>query len=116
MLEYLNLKIGGFFCGTKETQISVTDGIVHVDVKNLFDPAAQKSYSLSKAASVEWLNALEALHINLWRSNFTPPGPILDGEQWKMDYKVLGKRCRHFHGDNAYPENWSAFLSVIDSL
>lgn len=116
MLETLRLEIGGFFDGIKEIHISTTDGVVHAEVKSMFQPEKQRSFTLGDVASAEWLSALEAIHINRWRSRFEPPNPVLDGEQWEMDYKVAGKRCRHFRGDNAYPENWQQFLHLLETL
>ena len=75
-----------------------------------------KPKTLSKKETSLWLNQLDSLKINTWKSNYRLPQGIVicDGESWELKYKQADKRCRHISGDNAYPTCWGRFIDVMD--
>lgn len=116
MLEELKFSIGGMAGWTKVT-VKVENDIVYYAVDSLMDGITSKK-KLRKAVSKIFLQKIERLQINKWKSKYQPPEEIMicDGTQWEIDYKEAGKRCRHIYGDNAYPDNWEEFLNVMDML
>lgn len=116
MLEELKFSIGGMAGWTKIT-VKVENDIVHYAVDSLMDGIASEK-KLRKAVSKIFIQKIESLQINKWKSKYQPPEEIMicDGTQWELDYKEAGKRCRHIYGDNVYPENWDEFMETMDIL
>ena len=115
MLEYLNFEIGGYWGGYTEAQVSVREGCVYC-VYRIGCDAREESKTLSASESAKWLEKLENIHINRWRSQYQPEDVVCDGTHWGLEYKVSGKRCRHISGDNEYPDNFDELLKLIKKL
>lgn len=118
MLEYLEFMIWGF--GDLGVKISI-----HVENEKLvcnggspfWDHEQFETVRLSKKKSVDFFERIKELHINRWKASYSPIGYIvMDGTQWELEYKEMGKRCRHITGDNAYPDNWNAFMGLLDDI
>ena len=116
MLEELKLSIGGMAGWTKVT-VKVENDMVYCAVDSLMDGITSEK-KLRKTVSKIFLQKIESLQINKWKSKYQPPEEIMicDGTQWELDYKEAGKRCRHIYGDNEYPENWDEFMEIMDIL
>lgn len=116
MLEELKFSIGGMEGWTKVT-VKVEDDIVHYAVDSLMGGITSEK-KLRKAVSKIFLQKIEGVQINRWKSKYQPPEEIMicDGIQWELDYKEVGKRCKHIYGDNAYPVNWDDFMEIMDIL
>lgn len=113
MLEYLKLNIGSYFGGNVDVTVTIKDNIVTANVESILHPDYPREHSLSKKASNEWLSKLDTLKIGSWRSRYEDDIDITDGEGWSIDYKQVGKRCRHISGYMAYPSCWAEFLDVM---
>lgn len=116
MLEELKFSIGGMAGWTKVT-VKVEKDIVHYATESIVDGIISKN-KLRKADSKIFLKKIEKLQINKWKSKYLPPEEIMicDGTQWNLDYKEVGKRCRHIYGDNTYPNDWDEFMEIMDML
>lgn len=113
MLEYLRFNIGSYFGGNVEVTVNIKNGIVTAKVESIFHPEYMKEQRLSKRESNKWLAMLDALNIAKWHSRYENDMLITDGEDWSIDYKQVGKRCRHIRGYMAYPSCWAEFLDVM---
>ena len=115
MIENLEL----FFSGENgyiDVSVSACEEIVSVLVTGDVYPESGVYRKFSKAESLKWLSALEELHIEKWRAKYTPAREAAGKEIWKVEYRRVGKRCRHISGTNAYPRNWEAFIELLDEL
>ncbi|OQA47712.1 MAG: hypothetical protein BWY46_01778 [Firmicutes bacterium ADurb.Bin300] len=74
------------------------------------------SCPLKDKACERWLRSLEDIKIEKWRSNYCANSALRDVERWSVDYKREGKHCRHIKCVGSYPENWSSFLGLINTL
>ena len=120
MLEYLKFDIGGYFGGYYTLDITIQDDCVSYIASHEFGPEEEDMKNCtskkSLAFTAEWVAKLEKIHINRWHSLYKPNYLICDGTQWGLDYKVVGKRCRHISGDNEYPDNWNDFIDLLYKL
>lgn len=115
MLESLHFSYGGFDAGCTDIDITVKKGMVTAKVASIVNPDKIAPIHLSKKASQKWLAALDELKVTRWRAYYAPVGAmVLDGIQWSLDVKYEGKRCRHIHGDNAFPNDWYYFLDLME--
>ena len=118
MLEYLEFGIGGF--GDLGVKLSINiknDKVICNGGSPFWDDEQFETVHLTKKQSVVFLEKLDALHINRWKASYFPIGYIvMDGTQWELEYKEQEKRCRHITGDNAYPDNWNAFIGLLDEI
>lgn len=113
MLEFLKLDIGGY-CGYTNISVSKNDDILTIAVTKNHHEISEDIIHLTLRESQEWSDNLDALHINKWKSRYELDMKMCDGIDWSIDYKVVGKHCRHISGSNTYPDNWVDFLAVID--
>ena len=113
MLEYLKFNIGSYFGGNVDVSVTIKDNIVTANVESILHPDYPREHSLSKKESNEWLSKLDTLKIGSWHSRYENDMEITDGEGWSIDYKQVGKRCRHISGYMAYPSCWAEFLDVM---
>lgn len=113
MLEYLKFNIVSYFGGNIDVTVTIKGNIVTAKVESILHPDYPREHSLSKKASNEWLSKLDTLKIGNWRSRYENDMLITDGEGWSIDYKQVGKRCRHISGYMAYPSCWAEFLDVM---
>lgn len=116
MLEHLKFNIGSYFSGNVDVTVTIKDSIVTANVESILHPDYPRERSLSKKSSNEWLLKLEALRIANWHSRYEDDIYITDGEGWSIEYKQVGKRCRHISGYMAYPSCWAEFLDVMALL
>ena len=113
MLDYLELSMCSF--GPSETvKISVKDGSLVIESEVPF--IGRVSTNKPKRFTAAWLKKLEAIHINKWKASYEPRVMVCDGTQWELEYKVVGKRCRHIFGSNACPDNWDELIDLIGEL
>lgn len=115
MLEYLKFRIGGM-SGFTEFNVTIENGKINAYIENMFCLDYPRESQLSEKESGAWLETLENIHIERWKSVYIPSLVICDGESWELEYKRVDKRCRHISGDNAYPENWDEFIEVMDVI
>ena len=115
MLEKLEFSIGGFFSGVKYARLWKEDGKYFKAFKGDFrDPENIYTEEMLKD-EIDFLeNKLAELKINGWKKEYRPEGYVVcDGTQWNLEYKEVGKNCRHIYGDNAYPDSWNEFIEAI---
>lgn len=113
MLEKLEFGIGGFITGHKNLRIWTEGNKSYKYYKgDFFDPDSE----YTKEISVEEFNAfarkLSELRINEWENEYIMYD-VLDGTQWNLEYKEVGKHGRIIFGDNAYPDCWEEFIATI---
>ncbi len=111
ILEYLALSIGYLGSPFDEAKISVKNGNLVVEADIPF--VGKVSMTKPKRFTAAWLKKLEAIHISKWKSSYEPHAMVCDGTQWELEYKVMGKRCRHISGSNACPDNWDELIDLI---
>lgn len=114
MLEYMQFMTGGLH-GYTTVGVRNVDGIVVVTVDSMLYPTGNGTKTLSQQESAEWLKALKRIRIGSWNDEYSD-SDILDGHQWSLEYKVVGKRCRLICGSNAYPENFRVFEEFMDRI
>ena len=103
MLEKLEFSIGGYFTGVKYAKLWTEDGKYFKSFKGDFrDPENIYTEEMLKD-EIDFLeNKLAELKINGWKKEYRPEGYVVcDGTQWNLEYKEVGKNCRHIYGDNA---------------
>ena len=118
MLEYLRLSRGGFFGPNIKDLIRLRNGHLEVDryyTRTRFcDECIRFHEELSRARSKRWLQKLEQIHFEEWDDEYW--AYVCDGEQWSLVYQYSGEDKRCIGGSNAYPENWSEFIDLVDKL
>lgn len=114
-LEYLKLQIYG--CQRNANiMVSVEKGRVRACVGSGPNPIEPSCVQLSIRDSQIWLFALNGIHIEQWCTRYELHQTNCDGEQWEIEYKQKGRRCRSISGDNAYPENWEDFIKIMEAF
>jgi len=111
MLDYLELSIWSFISHPEKVRVSVKDGILVVECDIPFIGGIKASKP--KRFTAAWLKKLGAIHISKWKSSYEPRDIVCDGTQWELEYKAVGKRCRHIYGSNACPDNWDELIDLI---
>lgn len=113
----MHIEIGGFFGGSTSVSVRLQEGHISYSVSTteLFGTTID-SVNVPKKISDAWLTSLAKLQIKRWQGDYSPDFAICDGTQWRLEYKEIGKQCRHISGDNAYPPNWDDFIEVMDRL
>ncbi|MFV0466454.1 MAG: hypothetical protein ACK5ML_10315 [Lachnospiraceae bacterium] len=116
MLEYLKFSIGGYCFLYRKVNIEVKDGkVIACSGTQALDEEPSITTRFTKKKSDKFLDRLDKQKINGWKAHYEPElCSIMDGTHWDLEYKVMSKRCRHISGDNAYPENWNAFIRLLD--
>lgn len=123
MLEYLFLKIGGYFGGHELLLMRNQGGILKVETlyisersyPNCKRKTVRRSLVMTKERSKRWLQKIEQIRFENWAEKYWN-NHILDGTQWGLEYKNLGQEKRRCCGSNEYPENWDIFRSLIRKL
>lgn len=116
MLEFLKFSVGGYH-GYTNVKIMMENRLVKVKIDSMLHPLSNGETILPFKQGEKWIDKLEALCIRKWKSKYDLEDMrICDGEQWSLEYKEVGERCRHIAGDNAYPPNWTEFLSVMNEV
>ncbi len=116
MLEFLKFNIGRCFSGDTNVEIIVEDKVLKLKYNKNSHSVSEEQILLPIKDYKKWLEKLESLQINKWRSEYEPDEHMYGGEHWGLDYKVAGKRCRHISGYNAYPDNWIDFLTLMGEI
>lgn len=116
MLEKLEFGIGGFFSGYKHVKIWTEDGKMLKAYKgNFIDLDKEYVVEVSAEELKRLENKLFELKLNGWKKVYVDPY-VLDGTQWDLKYKDVGKRCRHISGSNDYPDSWNAFIEAVGEV
>ena len=78
-----------------------------------FGLKGESNYDLS-----EFEMQIEAICISGWSKNYRPPKDrvVLDGGTWIVKYKESGKEIIRRSGENAWPENWGNFGTLLKSV
>ena len=105
---------GGFFGGAEKRTLTHVGEKIFVErefYNGAFDDG--KPLYVGKTWSM-LLDELDRLHIYEWDEAYDDPD-VMDGTQWSLDIKFLDKsEGLHFWGSNKYPENFDAFLKVME--
>lgn len=115
MLEYLKFSIGGFFDGYKTIKLwnndtTATYEVIHSGLMDEVEPGTREEIE-----NHDWLSQWDNLDVNKWDKEYVN-SCVLDGTQWELDYREVGKPRRRIYGSNAYPPNWYRFLEWLDLL
>ena len=74
-----------------------------------------------KIPAYEWDQIMDNLysriHIHEWKNKYTDEELIiLDGEEWKVELILDGRRIRTYRGENMYPPHWRMFVKIFRDL
>jgi len=72
----------------------------------------QKKITVETAAS--FIDQLKSVNLLKWKETYENPG-ILDGTGWEIEIYTKG-RDLYKSGDNAFPDHWDAFCSIISEI
>lgn len=114
MLEYLEIEEFSFVSNDK-IKIWVKDGKVHYSLDFMKDCKDVKD-EISACTPESLEKMLAALQITTWKKNYEPDMMYLDGTSWTVKYKECGEKVVKYSGENAWPRNWKAFLSIIKTV
>jgi len=112
MKRQIKFTVGNVSEGYKTIEIFIKGGEVSYKIlrSGLLD--VDKKFS-SAQMSEAWFKELDALEIFSWEKNYS--ADVFDGVQWELMIKE-GGQIYHWHGSNAYPENFERFLDWLDAL
>jgi len=111
MLEYLEIEEFSFVSNDK-IKIWVKDGKVHYSLYFLRN-CKEVNDEISNCAPESLEKMLVALQITAWKKTYEPNMMYMDGTSWTVKYKECGGKEVKYSGENAWPRNWKAFLSII---
>ena len=112
MLEYMEFRIGARIGWATTIEVIETDGTYTIKYQKALWVEEQVFENVNLD---DWNKELSEVHINKWNKEYIEYG-ILDGTEWTLEYKVKGKRCRHIHGSNAFPDNFEDFMMALSTL
>ena len=123
MLEYLFLRIGGYFGGHELFLVRNQGGILKVDTLYFSERSypdckrktVRRSLVMTKERSKRWLQKFEQVHFENWADEYWN-NHILDGTQWSLEYNNIGQKKRRCCGSNEFPGNWAELHSLINKL
>ena len=105
--------VGGYFEGHKEIWFKKSGDTVSYSLTSFPNYAEANNVVISKR---EWQALLDKLFCKLcvheWKKRYDDPC-VLDGEQWKLQFKLTRGRQRTYHGSNAYPPLWAELQRVF---
>lgn len=70
---------------------------------------------IAGAAATTLENKLNALALETWGAEYEDPH-IRDGEEWSLSLEFVDGGTKTVRGLNGYPENWRAFMKMLDWL
>lgn len=110
MLEFLEFNLGGY-CSFTNVVATQRDNCIDFEIDTVPVLASEGIMHLSLQEIQQWYSELEVLSIGKWKAKYNLGDMrVFEGIQWNLEYKVVGKRCRHISGDNVYPDNWMDYL------
>ena len=117
MIEYLYFSCGGYFSGTYTLQLERKSGSIFFSrtAPYLYPPVTGRLTASRKVSAERYLSRLEDLGVENWQDEYINYH-ILDGTQWKLEYKTEGHELKKIIGDNEYPENWKELNKIMDKL
>ena len=117
--EYSKIKgikasVGGFSRGYNKVTIDLTGLNVEWIIYGggMEEVAHQKSIDVQAAES--FIDQLKSVKLLNWKRKYESPG-ILDGTQWEVEIIREGRNIVK-SGDNAFPDHWYAFCSIISEI
>ena len=109
--EVLNFNIGGF-SGGYERIIWQNDKLYHHFDGNFLE----EDFTIPSTKDwEEFWDEVDALKVWSWEKDYNNDD-VLDGTQWELTIKRIGRRRRRIFGSNAYPEPKGTFNSFIKAL
>jgi len=88
------------------------NGKISVHLSNWGNPSRIKvTFSGAEATALD--KKLHNLSFADWNNEYSPVNMICDGEQWDLQIEFVDGSKKVVHGNNAYPQCWNRFLSLI---
>ena len=111
-VQSITVEYGGFYGGTERRVIKHNGEQISVE-RFFYNGAVDDGITLYKAKN--WPGLLEDIKalIKDWKEEYNNPD-VLDGTQWSLDIKYADGREKHYWGSNLFPDNFEAFLKVIE--
>ncbi len=114
LVKKIIVSYGGFSSGAEKRTLTHKGDKIFVE-RELYNGALDDGKVLY--AGKTWgklLDELDKLHIDEWEEEYDDPD-VMDGIQWTLDIKCSDKSEEvHCWGNNRYPENFDAFLKVME--
>lgn len=110
----IKASVGGFSRGYNKVTIDLTGLNVEWIIYGggMEEVTHQKSIDVQAAES--FIDQLKSVKLLNWKQKYESPG-ILDGTQWEVEIIREG-RNNVKSGDNAFPDHWDAFCSIISEI
>lgn len=98
-----------------EIEIWVKDGKLLYNKSNMPNIEYMELNAESLLLPEEFEKKLAALKIEEWDKHSEPPKDIvyMDGSNWSIKVKYVGKKEIKKTGENAYPTNWNNFIKLM---
>lgn len=114
-LEKLKISIGGCFYERKQYTIDVNErGNATVTKELLRECNVDDSYNviLSRTDTAMLIKRIASWDLASWEKDYLDI-EVLDGEQWAVEYKLMGQRVKKHTGSNAYPARWNNVIATL---
>ena len=112
MFEKAELEIMCFI-GFSKVKLWVEDGKLHYTKESLESDEKDKT---SDIPLKDFSDKIEALNISGWKKRYEPDGVMfMDGTSWKVKYETADDKPVKCSGENAFPNNWDEFITVLKS-
>ena len=115
MIEILTFAIGKPDYD-KEYTISYDGDICYAEILNTNGHLNTKK--ITTDAFVDKIAPFEKIDIYKWHKDYyVEPKDFKDNDiSWVLQYKEVGKRCRHISGYGKFPDGWEDFLKAINNI
>ena len=114
LIQKIIIEYGGFFGGA-ERRTLIHDGEVIFVEREFYNGASDDGKTLYSGKNWSSLiDDLNKLNIDNWDEKYDDPD-VMDGVQWMLDIQYEnGGEGIHCWGSNKFPENFNAFLKVME--
>ncbi len=107
---------GGFFDGYQSITIKSGKEEISVDVESMRPNPGEHHMTMSPD---DWMKLIDTLYNKLylheWEKCFDDPA-VLDGEQWKLEIRLMDDSKITYSGSNAFPPYWKEQKAAFTDL
>ncbi len=116
MFEYLVFEENQVFRETREIRLEVNEDKLsfRIDVSRPYVLGGGKQIGDYRWDVPTFLKKLEAFNVPTWDADYYQP--MLDGYDWNLRYKEVGKPCKKITGSNDGPDCYEDFVDFLFSV
>lgn len=116
LIEKIEFSVGGYISGGVrfEIELKAEDmAVTRAALLSLERAEGRVPYPTDREG---FLDEIRALDLGAWKPFYRPEEAVLDGSEWSLEISYKdGREPFESWGMNAYPENFEAFLKLLDA-